>query len=245
MNVNKDELDIIEVDENDVVVSEEIIEEEELEEINVGNGRVREFISSDEFNEKMKELKEEIRNAKYKYSKVSESIAKELIKKPKEDLDNNSYIWIMFALHLSYGKVDNRYGTNYTALRGIDVIRQSSSNKKSTVLDFEELDVDQEIINHFTQFTKLIYESLQQLGGKLFKFGIILTVISFAFKFLNIIDLTTVLIVDAIMWVLIFTYFKPNLERKYLTIQCNSLLKHLDIDLINFDTIVLISKVAK
>ncbi|MEG1066448.1 MAG: hypothetical protein RSD85_02735, partial [Erysipelotrichaceae bacterium] len=132
-------LDEIEVN----VVEEEIIEENDFETIDEDK-----FYEATKFDSLVEELKEELRRNNFDYSPAATSIAKELVQHPKEDLDNNSYIWIMFALHKNYKHNKDANGNTYASMRARDIIDMSTGkSKQSVALDFNEITVDQKLID--------------------------------------------------------------------------------------------------
>ncbi|MEG0314716.1 MAG: hypothetical protein RR646_05600 [Erysipelotrichaceae bacterium] len=231
-------LDEIEVN----VVEEEIIEENDFETIDEDK-----FYEATKFDSLVEELKEELRRNNFDYSPAATSIAKELVQHPKEDLDNNSYIWIMFALHKNYKHNKDANGNTYASMRARDIIDMSTGkSKQSVALDFNEITVDQKLIDIIKVRTKFLDEAMVQIKEKMLKYGIFLSVIVLILPLIfNSFSFGLAGIELLILWFVLLFVMLPKTKRKFIQIQSRSLLRHLDNDIISFDTPILMSNLGK
>jgi len=227
MEENKNEM----YDVEDEIIETEIIEEEvEVEE--------ESQFSDEEIDTMLLTLKDELKTNNYKINEKAESIAKQIAKNSKDYLDNDTYLWTMFAYTLKYQKENNVNAERYCYIRMKDVL--NAMNKKrpqQKALTFKDSDLPEFVIQKSYQDTAFMENEIKNLGGQFIKIEIgigflFFAIVKFIFKYSWVVTIAMILL----MLYINYRVSYKSIVKKYISEQtkaCQNFCK--DKELTQFD----------
>lgn len=206
----------------------EIIDVEVEEEVIASDANESEpAFTDEEIDQKVVELKQLLAAQDFSASAQSDALAKEIAINSKDYLDNDTYLWTMYAYALHYRTLDTREGRNaerFCFIR-MKAILEAEKNKKQrpAALTFVSNTLNQNIIEEIktnTAFLKEVYKTLflQFVGMMVAMMFMFVSLFFFVFHY----SWTNVLMYCGIIAVMAYFWTFKNLKRKFLEDQTNA-----------------------
>lgn len=133
---------------NDIIDVE--VSEEENEQLSLDN------FSDDEIDGMVRQLKSLIINSNYMHTSEIEQLAYKIAINSKEYLDNETYMWVMYAYSLKYD-LTNPKAKIFTLLRIRNLIEgMNNKTRKARALNYHDFKIDENIKRDAFENTKFI-----------------------------------------------------------------------------------------
>lgn len=199
--------------------------------------------SDEEMDAMREQLKLILQKQNYTSSKKSEQLAKSMAINSKDYLDNDTYLWVMYAYALQYQKNNNGNGENFCYLKMRDVLEaEQGRRKKMAALTFKENTLPEHVNLKVQEKTKFMDEELHRIKKKFF--ALELGMIAVVALIMVIVFQYSIMMAFAIAMIagvanILFSYH--NLLKKYQNEQIRAIKPYCDEELIQFDYPVSVS----
>lgn len=230
------------MEEKDVIDVEVVEEEVEIipdgPQENMEPNEVEPQFTDQEVDEKVRFLKDSIIDNNYQSNETIARLAKELAQNSKEYLDNDTYLWVMYAYALGYRESDNKNAERFCFIRMSDVIAaENGKEHKPKALTFTANTLDEHILKEVVDNTAFIEDVVAGIKKQFIMMeAVVLLVFVLILMFLLRYDLmTTLLFTGAVaLFNVLFTY--RRLKRKFFLNQTNTSKSYCqDEELLQFD----------
>ncbi len=229
-----EEKDVIDVE----VVEEEveIIPDEEMEEVEQVEEEPQ--FSDEEIDEKVRFLRDSIIDNNYESNDTIARLAKEIATNSKDYLDNDTYLWVMYAYALGYKADGNKNAERFCFIRMQDIIAaENGKDHKPKALTFIQDTLDEHIRKEVVDQTAFMDDVVASIKKQFIMMeAVVLFVFVLILMFLLRYDiLTTLVFTGAVaLFNVLFTY--RRLKKKFFLNQTNTSKSYCqDEELIRFD----------
>ncbi|NCC53897.1 MAG: hypothetical protein EOM11_00200 [Erysipelotrichia bacterium] len=229
------------MEEKDVIDVEVV--EEEVEVLEDGNTEKpveeeKATYSDSEIDEKVSFLKDCLKDNNYEASDMSNRIAKEIANNSKEYLDNDTFLWVMYAYALKYAKEENKNAERYCYIRMKNILdAEEGKDRKPRALTFVNNSLNEKIKEEVALNTAFMNDVIKGIRKQFLVMEVIMLII-FAFVIKVLLSYTILMTIFFTFVVGAFNYaftFK-NLKKKYYVNQTNTSKSYCqDEELIEFD----------
>lgn len=207
----------------------EIIEVEELE-----DEFELIFMDEEEFDTKINTLWNEYEEN----NTINEELYKQLICEPKEEMDNESYLKLMFLSALQYEKQGNQRAMHYCAIRMQNIIDCMAGKTKRVpaVMIFHEYELTNDMQVFVETYYSFILDAKKYVKSKLYMISAIsvfalFMIFCFLFKFSVGLSLFQAVLLGGLNHLFTLRKMPQMLEKK----QTDTLSADIDVDLKEFD----------
>lgn len=147
----------------DVEVEEEVVETIPSEEVESVVEEKPSF-SDDEIDQKVNELQSELKENGFKANDKVKDLAKTIAQNSKDYLDNNTYLWVMYAYAMKYKEEENKNAERFCYIRMMSVMDASEGKgKKQKALTFESLNITDNMRNDVAEHTAFMKKAASSL----------------------------------------------------------------------------------
>ena len=229
------------MDEKDVIDVEVVEEEVEIipdEENIVEEVEVEPQFSDEEVDEKIAFLKDCIIDNNYESNDTIARLSKELATNSKEYLDNDTYLWIMYAYALGYKASGNKNAERFCFIRMSDVMNaENGKEKKPKALTFKQNTLNEHIVKEVVDNTAFMDDVVAGIKKQfVIMEAVVLLVFVLILTFLLNYDIVTTLLFTVVvaLFNVLFTY--RRLKKKFFINQTNTSRSYCqDEELLHFD----------
>lgn len=230
------------MDEKDIIDVE--VSEEEVEVLDQPEMFQTTTYSDEEIDEKVSFLKDCLKDSDYVATDMSMRVAKEIALNSKEYLDNDTFLWVMYAYALKYAKEDNKNAERYCYIRMKNILdAEEGKARQPQALTFKKNTLTAAIKTAVEENTAFMKDVVKNIQKQFFIMEIVMLVIFiFIIKVLFRYDLMLTLIFTVIVGFVNYTFTYRNLKKKYYINQTNTSKSYCnDEELVVFDEPVALS----
>ncbi len=205
----------------------DIIEVEVKEEVLESDASPKETYSDEEIDKMCDKMKQLIRDNQYVANDEIEDLANKIAHNSKDYLDNDTYLWTMYAYALRYRKMDTSDGRNaerYCFLRMMQIMEFDTKKKgRPEALTFIKNTLDESIVKEVkenTDFLNEVYSKLlkQFIGMEIAMIFMLISILLFVFRY----DWLSIALYCLIMAVIAYLFSFRSLKAKFLSEQLNA-----------------------
>lgn len=192
------------------------------------------FMDEEEFDEKIHTLWKEYEEK----NTINEEVYKQLIYEPKEEMDNESYLKLMFLSALRYEKQENQRAMHYCAIRMQNIIdcMIGKTKRVPAIMTFHEYELTNDMEVFVDTYYSFILDAKKYVKSKLYMISAIsvialFLIFCFIFKFSIGLSLFQAVLLGGLNHLFTLRRMPAMLEKK----QTDTLSADIDADLKEFD----------
>ena len=208
------------MEENKEIIDIDVIEETEIKE---ASSEVS-IYSDEEIDSFCIKLKEELRNNDFHNNNASLELAKIIAENSKEYLDNETYLWTMYAYALKYEEEQNINAMRYCFIRMRSVIdAMQGKRKKQKALTFVDSDLPESVIALVIENTVFMEEESKRMKNQFLKMEMVMMVIfAFVIKFILKYSWLMTALLCVLLFMLNYKFSYTSLMQRYHKEQTNA-----------------------
>lgn len=232
------------MEEKDIIDVEVV--EEEVEVLDTLNEDAEDTptYSDVEIDEKVSFLKDCLKDNDYEVNDMSIRVAKEIATNSKDYLDNDTYLWVMYAYAHKYKQEDNKNAERYCYIRMKNILdAELNKGRKPRALTFVPNTLTDSIKEEVKENTKFMVDVVNGIKKQFFIMEIVmLAIFAFVLKVLLRYDILMTVIFTLVVGVFNYAFTFKNLKKKYYINQTNTSKSYCnDEELLEFDRPVSLS----
>ncbi|MDD3049131.1 MAG: hypothetical protein PHQ89_04050 [Bacilli bacterium] len=180
--------------------------------------------TDEEIDEKVVFLKDCLKDNNYEVNDMILRVAKEIAANSKDYLDNDTYLWVMYAYAHKYAQEDNKNSERFCYIRMKNILDAEVGNaRKPQALTFVKNTLTASIKEEVEHNTAFMNDVINGIKKQFFMMELVMLVVfAIIIKLILRYDLIMTLVFTAIVGVFNYLFTFRNLKKKYLVNQTNT-----------------------